>query len=76
MSASTEFDISATRPVQTSTLETTETAYKTISSLDQSDLEFLTLADHDPHLDLNIQLYVRGKLTKADGTDLDDKYHT
>ena len=40
VSASTEFYIFATKPVQTSTLETTETAYKPIASLDQSDLNF------------------------------------
>ena len=42
VSASIGFDIIATKPVQTSTLETTETAYKPIASLDQSDLEFDT----------------------------------
>ena len=52
--ASTEFDIFATRPVQSSTIETIETAYKLIASLDQSDLEFLILADHDTYIDLNI----------------------
>ena len=70
VSASTEFDIFATRPVQNSTLETIETAYKPIASLDQSDLEFLIPADHDTYIDLNIQLYIRGKLVKADGTAL------
>ena len=63
MSASTEFDISATRPVQTSTLERKEKAYKPMASLDRSDLEFLILADHDTYVDLKIQLYVGGKLT-------------
>ena len=71
VSASTEFDIFATRHVQSSTIETRETAYKPIASLDQSDLKFLIPADHDTYIDLNIQLYVRGKLTKADGTDLE-----
>ena len=71
VSTSTEFDVFATRPVQTSTIETIETAYKPIASLDQRDLEFLIPADHDTYIDLNIQLYVRGKLTQADGTDLE-----
>ena len=71
MSASTEFDIFATRPVQTSTLETLETSYKPIASLDQSDLEFLVPADQDIYIDQNIQVYIRGKLTNADGTDLE-----
>ena len=38
-------------------------------------MEFLIPTDHDA-TDLNIELYVRGKLKKADGTDLDDKDHT
>ena len=70
VSASTEFVIFATTPVQTSTLETLET-YKPIASLDQSDLEILVPADQDKYIDLNIQVYIRGKLTNADGTDLE-----
>ena len=34
VSASTEFDIFATRPVQSSTIETIESAYKPIASLE------------------------------------------
>ena len=49
---------------------------KPIASLDQSDLEFLVPADHDMYIDLNIQIYIRSKLKKADGTDLDDKDDT
>jgi hypothetical protein len=63
-----KFYIFATRPKQTSNLETIETAYKPIDSHDQSDFEFLIPADHDTYIDLNIQLYVRGKMTKAEGT--------
>ena len=76
VSASTEFDIFATNPVQTSTLETTETAYKSIPSLDQSYLEILIPADHDTYFDLNIQLHIRGKLTKANANDLESTDHT
>ena len=76
VSLSTEFDIFATIPVQTSVLETTEMAYKPIASIDQSDLEFLIPEDHDTYIDLNIHLYIRGKLTKAEGTDLENKDHT
>ena len=75
-SASTDFDIFATRPVHTSTLETTETAYKPIAFLDLSDLEFLIFADHDTYIDPNIQLYIHGKLTKANGTSLEISDHT
>ena len=53
VSASTELNIFATRPVQTSTLET---SYKPIVSLDQSDFEFLVPPDQDTYIDLNIQL--------------------
>ena len=76
VSASTELDIFATRPVQTSTLETTETAYKPIAFLDQGDLEFLIPADNDTYIDLNIQIYISGKMTKADGTGLEATDHT
>jgi hypothetical protein len=33
--------------------------------VNQSDLEFLLPADHDTYIDLNIHLFIRGKLTKA-----------
>ena len=71
VSASTEFDIFATIPVQTSTVETIETAYTPIASHEKSDFEFLIPADHDKHIDLNIQLYVPGKLTLAVRTDFE-----
>ena len=70
LSASTEFDIFATRHVQSSIIEMIETAYKSIASLDQRDLEFLITADHGTYIELIIQLYIHGKLTQADGTDL------
>ena len=71
VSANIEFDIFATRPVQASTIETIETAYKPIASLDQSDLEFLIPADHNTYIELNIQVYISGKLTQAAGKDLE-----
>ena len=73
VSASSEFDIFATRLVQTSTLQTLETSYKPIAAHVQSDLEFIVPADQDTYIDLNIQLYIRCKLTKADGTALEFK---
>jgi len=39
--------------------------------VEQSDLEFLIPDENDTYVDLNIKLYIRGKLTKADGTTLD-----
>jgi len=58
--------------VQESVIETTEVSYKPIASVDQSDLEFLIPSESDTYIDLNIRLYVRGKLTKNDGTALDN----
>jgi hypothetical protein len=71
-----QFGIFTTRPVQTSTLETIETANKPIASLEQSLLDFLIPAYHDTYIDLHIQLYISGKSTKAEGMDMDDKDHT
>jgi len=47
LSVSSEFDIFARKPVQTSVHETIETVYKPIAPVDQSDLEFLIPADND-----------------------------
>jgi hypothetical protein len=48
-------------------------AYKPIASVEQSDLEFIT-ADNDIYIDLNIKLYIPGKLVKEDWTVLDVTY--
>ena len=72
VSLSSEFDLFAPRPIQTSVVETTEVTYKPIASVEQSDLEFLIPADNDTYVDLNIKLYIRGNLLKADGTNLDN----
>ena len=69
---SSEFDIFAPRSVHSSILNTTEVINKPLASVDQSDLEFLIPADNDTYIDPNIKLYIRGKLTKANGTNLDD----
>jgi len=42
-----------------------------MASVEQSDLDFLIPADNDTYIDLNIKIYIRGKLTKVDGTNLD-----
>ena len=57
VSESTEFYIFKNRHVQTSTLQTIETAYKPTASLDQTDLEFLIPADHDTYIELNTQTF-------------------
>jgi hypothetical protein len=49
-SASTEFEIFAKRPIQTSTLDTNKTSYKPIASIDQTDLEFLIPSDYDTYI--------------------------
>ena len=59
-------------PVQSSILETTDVIYKPVGSVDQSDLEFRVPTDNDAYIDPNIKLYIRGKLTKANGTNLDE----
>ena len=48
---------------------TIETIYRPIAYVDQSDLEIFIPAEHDTYIDMNIKLYVRGKLTTADGND-------
>ena len=44
--------------------------------MDKSDLEFLIPAENDMYIDLNIRLFVRCKLTAADGKDLEATDHT
>jgi len=46
--------------------------YRPIASVDLSDLEFVTPSDDDTYIDLDIKIYIRGKLTKVDGTDSDN----
>jgi len=72
VSLRSEFDLFAPRPIQTFVVETTEVTYKPIASVEQSDLEFLIPADNDTYVYLNIILYIRSKLTKAVGTNLDN----
>ena len=76
MSVSSQFDIFAHKPVKTSVLETVETIFRTIASVDQSDLEFLIPAENDKYIDLNIRVFVRGKLTATDGKALKETDYT
>jgi hypothetical protein len=57
--------------VQTAILETNEVHYKPIATVVQNDLEFLRPANYETYIDLNINLYVKGKLIGADGKNLD-----
>ena len=54
--------------------EKIDTIYKPIPSVEQSDLEFVIPDDPHIYLDLDIKLYVKGKLVKLDGTILDNKH--
>jgi len=72
VSLSSEFDVFASRLIQTSIVETTEVSYKPIASAEQSDLEFLIPADNGTYVDLNIKLYIRGKSIKVNGTNMDN----
>ena len=56
LSVSSDSDIFAHKPIQTSILETVETVYKPIAPVEQSDLEFFIPADSDTYVDLDINL--------------------
>ena len=70
------FDIFEFRPMQSSVLETIEEPYKPVAGVDQCDVEFLVPATSDMYIDPNIGLFVRGRLTNANGTDLDESDFT
>jgi len=72
VSVSSEFDIFASKPMQSAVADTTEVIYKPKASVDQSDLEFLIPSDDETYIDLDIKLHIRGNFTKADGTALDN----
>ena len=69
---SSEFDIFAHKPIQSSVLETIETVYKPVAPVEQRDLEFLIPADNDMYIEPHMKLYIRGKLVSGDGKDLDN----
>jgi len=66
----TEFDIFAHKPLQTAILEANAVHYKTIRWI-RTISNFFILADNETYIDLDIKLYVKGKLIGADGKDLD-----
>jgi hypothetical protein len=72
----TDFDLFEKKPVQMGILETIETWYNPTVSMGRSDLEFLIPGDSETYVDLYIRLFVRGKLTTPDGTDLETTDHT
>ena len=67
---STEIHLFARKARQDRCVETIQTIYKPIASVDQTDIEFLIPADSDTYIDPNIHLFIRGNLVKTDGTDL------
>lgn len=73
---SSDFDIFASRPVQSAILETNEIIYKPVASVEQSVLQFNIPAVEESYTDPNIRLYVRGKITKEDGSALPATDHT
>jgi len=50
--------------------------YKPIATVDQNDLEFLVPGDNETYIDLDIELFVIGRLLGADGKTLDASDHT
>jgi len=56
VSVSSEFDIFASKRIQSAVAATTEVKYKPIASVDQSVLEFLIPSDDDTYIDLDIKL--------------------
>ena len=65
-----ELDLFLAKPVQTAILGIRDILYKSIASVNQTDLEFVIPGDNETHIDLNIKLYVHGKLTKMGGRNL------
>jgi len=70
-SISSEFLIFLHRPIQTAVLGTVGTVYKPIAPVEQNDMEFLIPGDNDTYIDLDMKLYVRGKMVSSSGKDVD-----
>ena len=71
----TEFDIFAPKPRQVVVEGTTETIYKPIASIDQSDIRFL-IPEIAKHNYLDLKSFIMGKLLKEDNTVLGDTDYT
>jgi hypothetical protein len=71
-----EFNIFAQKPVQTAVLQTRETLYKTMATVDPSDLQFVVPGDNESYIDLKVHIYIKGKLIKPEGTDFDATENT
>jgi len=73
---STEFDIFARKPRQIAVEGTTETIYKPIASIDQTDIDFFIPGNSETYIDLDLKLLIKGKLMKEDNTQLTDTGYT
>ena len=71
----TEFDIFVRKPKQSSTVETKETINRPIASVNQTDIEFVIPGDSDTYVDLDLKLFVKGKL-QNENTDLSETDYT
>jgi len=72
----TALDIFVRKPKDSSTVETNETIYRPIASVDQTDIEFVIPGDSDTYVDLDLKLFVKGKLQTEDNTDLPETDYT
>jgi hypothetical protein len=71
-----EFDIFAKKPIRSAILDTHVVRYKPIATVDQNDLGFLVPGGNETYIDLDIKLFVKGRLLGADARDLDASNHT
>ena len=51
-------------------METNETIYRPIAFVNQTDIEFVIPGDSDTYVDLDLKLFVKGKLQTEDNADL------
>ena len=69
-SISSEFDIFMQRAIQTIVLWTLQKVYKPLAPVVQNDLEFLIPGDSDTNIDLDLNLFVGGKMTSSSRKDV------
>ena len=72
----TEFEIFVRKPKKSRIVETNETIYSPIASVDQTDIEFVITGDSDTYVDLDLKLFVKRKLQTEDNTDLPEPDYT
>jgi len=72
----TDFDIFGRKPKQSSTVETNETIYRPIASVDQTDFEFVIPGESYTYVELDLKMFVKGKLQTEDNADLQETDYT